>query len=356
MAMKLKEIAALVGGEVVGDAELEIQRVAPIQDAQAGEITFISNPKYLSYARTTKASAIIVSPKLKDLGPNLVICANPYLAYARTVGALVEEERPRARGIHPAAVIAESARIGKEVAIGPHVVIEDGVEVGDRVTIMASVYLDYGVSIGEGTTIYPNTTLYRGVRVGKRCIIHANVVLGSSGFGFAPNGRHYERIPQAGDTVIGDDVSIGAGTIINRGALGDTVIGNGCKIDSLTIISHNVVTGEDCLFVSQVGISGSVKIGDHVTLGGQVGIAGHLEIGDNVMVAAQSGVSGNLAANGTYFGSPARPMSETRRTIAALHKLPELRREIRRVQKHMAQLTSILARDVNDMRESDRGD
>ena len=352
MAMKLKKIAELVGGEAVGDPETLIERVAPIQEAQAGEITFVSNPKYVSYAQSTKASAIIVSPEMKDLDRNLIVCANPYLAYARVVGALMEEEPPRASGIHPTAIIAESAKLGKNLTIGPHVIIEDNAEIGDNVALLAGVFIGAGVSIGGGTRIYPNTSLYYGVKVGRRCIIHANVVLGSSGFGFAPNGRHYERIPQVGRTIIGDDVSIGAGTIINRGALGDTVIHNGCKIDSLVIISHNVDVGEDCLFVSQVGVSGSVKVGNHVTFGGQVGIAGHLEIGDNVMIAAQSGVSGNLAANGTYFGSPARPMSESRRTIAALRKLPELREDIRRVQRHMAQLTAMLDRDMHDMKKS----
>ena len=354
MALKLKEIAALVGGEVVGDPEIVIERVAPIQKAQPGDIAFVSNQKYIPFARTTRASAIIVSPQLKDAGPNLIVARNPYLAFAKAVGALMEKKPAHAPGIHPTAVIADSAQIGSDVAIGPHVVIEDDVEVGEGVTLMAGVFLGPGVSVGAGTTIHPSTMLYRGVRVGERCVIHANVTLGSSGFGFAPNGPHYEQIPQVGKTVIGNDVSIGSGTVINRGGLGDTTIGSGTKIDSLVIISHNVEVGEDCLFVSQVGISGSVKIGNHVTFGGQVGVAGHLEIEDNVTVAAQSGVSGNLAANGTYFGSPARPMSETRRTIAALHKLPELRREIRRVQKHMTEITAMLARDVKDMRESDQ--
>ena len=188
--------------------------------------------------------------------------------------------------------------------------------------------------IGDNAVIRSHTVIYAGNQIGD------NFQTG-----------HHTLIRE--NNIIGDDVSIGSGTVVNRGGLGDTTIGSGSKIDSLVIISHNVEVGEDCLFVSQVGISGSVKIGSHVTFGGQVGVAGHLEIGDNVTVAAQSGVSGNLAANGTYFGSPARPMSETRRTIAALHKLPELRKEIRRVQKHMADITAMLARDVKDMRESD---
>jgi len=270
------------------------------------------------------------------------------------VGILMDERPPRTAGVHPSACVAETARLGRDVSVGPHVVVEDGAVIGDEATLMAGVYVGPGVEIGSGTVIHPNASLYRRVKVGDRCVIHANVTLGSSGFGFAPNGRRYEPIPQVGRTLVGDDVSIGAGSVINRGALGDTTIGAGTKIDSLVIISHNVEVGENCLFVSQVGVSGSVKIGNHCSFGGQVGIAGHIEIGDNVRVAAQSGVSSSLAANGAYFGSPARPMDETRRTIAALRKLPELRQEIRRVQKHMSEITAMLAKDVSDMKEQER--
>jgi len=349
MALKLKDIAALVGGEVVGDPEVMINRVAPIREAQPGEITFVHNEKYMSFARTTRASAIIVSPQGRQLKRNLIVVENPYLAFAKAVGALMEKDLPRVAGTHPSAVVDAGARIGSDVSIGPHVVVEKDAAIAAGATIMANGFIGHGVRVGEGTTIYPNTTLYHGVRVGKRGTIHANVSIGSSGFGWAPNGSRYERIPQVGTTVIGDDVSIGAGTIINRGALGNTTIGNGTKIDSLVIISHNVEIGENCLLVSQVGISGTVKIGNHVTLGGQVGVAGHLEIGDNVQVAAQSGVSRSLPANGVYFGSPARPMSHAKRTIAAIQKLPELRDEIRNVQKRMSEITAILDKDMGDL-------
>ncbi len=352
MALKLKELAELIGGEVVGDGETLIERVAPIESAGPGEITFVSNEKYVGFMRTTQAAALIVSPRFRAVPKNLIVMLNPYLGFARAVGALMHRKLPRLPGVHPTAIVAPSAQIGRDVAIGPRVVIEDDACIADGVTLMAGVYVGHGVSIGEGALVHPNATLYHGVRIGKRCIIHSGVVIGSQGFGWAPvdpkAGKPFEAIPQVGITDIGDDVSIGAGSIINRGALGNTSIGRGTKIDSLVIISHNVEVGEDCLFVSQVGVSGSVKIGNHVTLGGQVGIAGHLKIGDNVAVAAQSGVSHNLEANGTYFGSPARPMHEMKRTVAALHKLPELRDEIRQVQKRMAQITALLDTDVNE--------
>jgi UDP-3-O-[3-hydroxymyristoyl] glucosamine N-acyltransferase len=378
MALKLRDLAALLGGELVGDGECLIERVAPIDHAGAGEITFVANPKYTPFLQTTQAAAIIVAPSFRNLRRNLIVTPNPYLAFARAVGALMEQPAPRAPGVHPTAIVAPTARLGEDVSIGPHAVIEDGAEIGNGVTIMAGVFIGRGASIGEGTWIHPNAAIYRGARIGKRCIIHANVSLGSDGFGWAQldakkhfllemlaRGRApaaapgapapkvdlkspYERIPQVGITAIGDDVSIGANSVINRGGLGNTSIGRGTKIDSLVVISHNVEVGEDCLFVSQVGISGSVKIGHHCTFGGQVGVVGHLKIGDNVQVAAQSGVSHDLPANGTYFGSPARPIQEMRRAVAALHKLPELRDEIRHVQKRMAEITALLDRDEGE--------
>ena len=348
MALTLKELAGLLGGELVGDGSVVIERVAPIDVAGAADITFVSNQKYIGFLRTTKAGAIIVSPQFKSLQRNLIVLANPYLGFAKTVGILMQEKLPHVPGVHPTAVVSPTAKIAPTATIGPRVVIEDGAQVADGATIMAGAYLGRNVSIGENTVVHPNASLYHGTRVGKRSVIHSNVVIGSDGFGWAPDGTHFTAIPQVGISNIGDDVSVGAGTIINRGGLGNTSVGNGTKVDSLVVISHNVEVGQDCLFVSQVGISGSVKIGNHVTLGGQVGVAGHLKIGDNVAVAAQSGVSHNLDSGGTYFGSPARPMHEMKRTVAALHKLPELRDEIRQVQKRMSEITAMLTSDMQD--------
>ena len=349
MGLKLRELAERLGGRLRGDGEVEIVGVGPIETAGPGEITFLANPKYVSHASETKASALIVSPQMGELKGNLLISTNPYLAFARAVGLLVDTKRARRPGIHLTAVIADDVSLGKDVEIGAHVVIEEGAVIGDGVRLMANAYVGPGVRIGKDTVVHPNASVYREVKVGRGCIIHSGVVLGSDGFGWAPNGRHYEGIPQVGTTVIGDDVSIGAGSVINRGGLGDTTIGSGTKVDSLVIISHNVEVGEDCLFVSQVGISGSVKIGHHVTFGGQVGVTGHLKIGDNVQVAAQAGVSHDLAPNKTYLGAPARPIKEMRKAFAAFNKLPDLRKEIRHVQKRMAELTAMLARDMGDM-------
>lgn len=348
MGLTLREVAKAIGGEVVGNDAVIIERVAPIELAGEGDLTFLSNQKYIPFLGSTKASAVIVEPRFRQSNRTLVLMANPYLGFARAVELLMRKPIPRIAGVHPTATVAPDAKIGKNVSIGPRVTVEAEADIGDGVTLMPGVYVGVGVTIGENTIIHPNTTLYQGTRIGKRCIIHGNVVMGSDGFGWAPEGTKFVPIPQVGVTVIGDDVSVGAGSIINKGGLGNTSVGRGTKIDSLVIISHNVEVGEDCLFVSQVGISGSVKIGNHVTLGGQVGVAGHIKIGDNVMVAAQSGVSNTLEPNGQYFGSPARPIHQTKRTLAALNKLPELRDEIRHVQRRMRQITEMLDRDVRE--------
>lgn len=348
MAVTLKELAERIGGEVVGDGDALIERVASIDTAGAGDITFISNQKYIPFVRSTRATAIIVSPQFRSLQRNLVVMLNPYLGFARAVGVLMARPLPRTPGVHPSAIVAPGVQIDPDASIGARVTIEEGSRIAAGVTVMAGAYVGPDVFIDEGTTIFPNVTLYHGTRIGKRCAIHANVSIGSDGFGWAPDGTHFVPIPQVGRAIIGDDVSVGAGSIINRGGLGDTIIGNGTKIDSLVMISHNVEIGADCLFVSQVGISGTVKIGHHVTLGGQVGVAGHLSIGDNVQIAAQSGVSHSLESGGTYFGSPARPIKEMKRTVAALNKLPELRDEIRHVQKRMTEITAMLGKDLGE--------
>jgi len=350
MGLTLQELAEKIGGRVKGDGGLFITRVAPIQTAGDGEITFLSNPKYAPYVSTTRASAIIVSPEMEKLDRNLLIAPNPYLAFARAVKVLMERPVSRKPAIHPSAVIGSGVQLGKDVSIGPFAVISDCAVLGDRVTVMAGAYVGEGATIGEDTIIHPNAVIYREVRIGRRCVIHSGAVIGSDGFGWVPDGQRYVAIPQVGTTVIGDDVSVGACSIINRGALGDTVVGNGTKIDSLVIISHNVEVGEHCLFVSQVGVSGSVKIGHHVTIGGQAGISGHLKIGDNVQIGAQAGVTHDLAPNKTYLGAPARPIQEMRRTIAAFTKLPELREDIRQVRKSMKRISALLERDMKAMR------
>lgn len=337
MAFTLKELADCVGGKVLGDPATEIVRANTIEDAGEGDITFLSNKKYEKLLSSTKASAVVLSPAYGDIGRPAIVSKNPYLAFARILAYMTGERRPKP-GVHPTALIAPSARIGNEVSIGPHVVIEEGVSVGDRSALHSGVYLGRGVQVGCDTVIHPNTVIYDETVIGSRVIIHANVTLGSDGFGFAPDGEKYYKIPQIGITIIEDDVSIGANSVVNRGALKYTIVRKGSKIDSNCVISHNVDIGENTLMISQVGVSGTVKIGKHCLFTGQVGVAGHIEIGDNVTIGAQSGVTHDLPGNATYLGSPAVPIKQARQQYAAISKLPGLRQQVRQIEKKIEEL------------------
>jgi len=343
MTKTLQELADYVGGRVIGDGNIPICRVMTIDKAREGDITFLSNVKYEKAAKKTQASALIVSPKDTGIEKPLLVCDNPYLAFAKIV-ELMSPPPPRPeQGVHELAVVSPTAKIGKDVSICANAFVANEAEIGDRVVLYPGVYIGERCVIGEDTVIYPNTAVYYGTVIGKRVILHANVTIGSEGFGFAPDGERYYKIPQVGITVIEDDVSVGANTVINRAALDKTIIHRGTKIDSNCVISHNVEVGENTLMISQVGISGSCKIGKHVTLAGQVGVEGHLEIGDNVTVGGQAGVTHSLAPNKTYLGSPAAPINETRQRVAALTKLPELRKRLRILEQRLEELEKKIA-------------
>jgi len=338
MAFTLQELADHVGGKVVGNPATEILRPNTIEEAGEGDITFVSNEKYAKLLESTKASAIVVSPEHAEMVGTAVVSENPYLAFAQIVEHMVGY-RPRPEpGIHPAAAVSESATLGKDVSVGPYAVIAEDVSIGDRVAIYPGVFIGPKCTVGEDTVIYPNAVIYNDTVIGRRVIIHANVTLGSDGFGFAPDGEAYYKIPQVGHAILEDDVSIGANTVINRGALKYTIIRKGCKIDSNCVISHNVDVGDNTLMISQVGISGTVTIGKHCLFAGQAGVAGHLAIGDNVAIGAQSGVTHDLPGGKTYLGSPAAPIGQARKRYASYNKLPSLMKHIRDLEKRIEAL------------------
>jgi len=338
MTSTLGQLAAHVGGEVVGDPSLAIRGVQPIERAEAGYLTFVSNSRYIRRLKTTKASAVIVSPDLRDIGKPVIVVSNPYLAFAQLVEFMMGEKESYSRTVHPDAAVAESAQIGKDVTIFPHAYVGERTSIGDRAVLYPGAFVDHDCTVGEDTVIHANCSVYAKSQIGKRVVLHANVAVGSSGFGYAPDGERYHKIPQVGRAVIEDDVDVGSNTTINRGALGDTIIHRGTKIDSCAVISHNVEIGENSLIVSQVGIAGTVKIGRHVTLAGQVGVAGHIEIGDNVTVGAQSGIAHDVAPGQILLGTPVAPIADTRRAWAALSRLPEMRATLRDMQRKIEQL------------------
>jgi UDP-3-O-[3-hydroxymyristoyl] glucosamine N-acyltransferase len=337
MKKKLRELAQWVGGTVVGDGEVEITGASSIEEARAGEITFIASPKYLPKLDETKASAVIVSPEVTQANKPLLCVTNPYLAFSKIV-SLFFYKPYQPKGIDAKAWVSPTAQLGKDITVYPFVYLGDRCRIGDRVILYPGVSIGEDSSIGEESVIYPNVSIYSGTVIGKRVILHSGVVVGSDGFGYVKDGKKNVKIPQVGSVEIEDDVEIGANTTIDRAALGKTIIRRGVKIDNLVQVAHNVVIGEDSIIVAQVGISGSTKIGSNVILAGQVGVVDHIEIGDNVMVGAQSGVSHDLAPNQGYAGSPALPHREFLRTITVFPKLPEMRKTLLDIEKRLKEL------------------
>jgi len=325
MKKKLKELAEFSGGTVVGDGEIEISGVASIDEAEAGQITFIANPKYLPKLKTTKASAIIVSNQVTTADKPLICTTNPQLAFTKLIH-LFYAKPYQSKGIHPHAWVSPSATLGSDLTIHPFVYVGDRCRIEDRVTLHPGVYVGEDSSIGEDSILHPNVTIYPGSVIGKRVILHSGVVIGADGFGYVKDGKKNVKIPQVGRVILEDDVEIGANSTIDRAALGATIIRRGVKIDNLVQVAHGVEVGEDSIIVAQVGIAGSTKIGKNVILAGQVGVIDHLDIGDNVTVGPQSGVSQNLPADQVYSGSPVMPHREWLRMVATFPKLPGIKK------------------------------
>jgi UDP-3-O-[3-hydroxymyristoyl] glucosamine N-acyltransferase len=320
MSVSIGEIADFVGGEFGGDRGQAINSVAPLASAKNDQLSFLSNRKYASELTTTEAGAILVPEKLEGCDARWIRVEDPYFAFAKIMTRWFSN-RPLPKGISPKAVVAESAKLGKNVSLGHFAVVGENVIIGNNVTIFQGVSIEAGSTVGDDCIIYPNVVIYDGTRIGNRCIIHSGVVIGSDGYGFATHSGKHHKIPQIGIVRIEDDVEIGAGTTIDRAALGETVIGEGTKIDNLVQIGHNVKVGKHCLLVSQVGIAGSTELGDYVAVAGQSGFSGHLKIGNRVQVAAKSAVLDDVPDDTKVMGSPAVPFTEFARRQAVVKKL-----------------------------------
>ncbi len=349
--MKLRDIVALIGAEVDGGAaaqaagEMEILRVAKIEEAVEGDITFVANPRYIRYLETTHASAVIVSRSLRGEGsfhPRALLLRvdDPYLSFLKVLLAFNPPRDPLPPGIHPSAVVHPSATLGKDVRIGAHAVVSEGCRIGDGTMVGHGCVLGDNVEIGRGSLLYANVTIREGCRVGSRVVIHPGTVIGSDGFGFAPRpDGTYEKIPQLGIVVVEDDVELGANCAVDRATMGETRIKRGVKLDNLIQVGHNVVIGEHTVIAAQSGISGSTKVGRMNMIGGQVGFTGHLSIADNTKIGAQSGVHRSIEKPGTViFGTPAVPQREAFRIQGALTQLPELLVTVRQLRQRLEEL------------------
>lgn len=343
--MLIRDIAVLIGAQVVGDDSVEIQGVRKIEEAGPGDVSFIANPLYERYHGTTRAAALMVGKDIATSRKDLVylVTDDPYAAFLTVLREFAPAEVHPAPGIHPTAVIAEDVELGARVSIGAHVVIGAGGVIGDDSVLYPNVVLGEGVAIGSRTVIFAGASLYGGTRVGSNVRIHSGTVLGSDGFGFLPRGEGgWEKIPQTGIVVVEDDVEIGANVTIDRATLGETRIEQGVKLDNLIHIAHNVVVGRHTVIAAQAGISGSTRIGPNNMIAGQVGIVGHIDTVEGVIIEAQSGVSKSIRKPGRYFGHPVKEHAQALRQEGALRQLPDLLRVIREMQTRIEQLEAAL--------------
>lgn len=348
----LKELAGIVGGKVDGDEGIEINGVAGIREARAGDITFVANPRYESFLATTAASAVIASPSVSSPKPVIRI-DDPYFAYLKVLNLFAEGAEVRyPGGIHETAVVDPGAEIAEGVSVGPFCQIGPGTRIGAGTTILCGSFIGQDVEIGEQCLIYPNVTVRERCVIGNRVILQPGAVIGSDGFGFAKNGSTHHKIPQIGRVVLEDDVEIGANACVDRATTGETRVRSGTKVDNLVQIAHNVVVGEDCVIAAQAGISGSTELGRGVVLAGQAGLVGHIRLGDGAVVGAQGGVTKSIPENTTVSGYPAREHSKARRLWAHTAQLPELFKRVRELEKEIENLRK--GEPVDSSAEDDR--
>ena len=329
-SMKLRDLATHLGATLDGDGDAEITGVAGIDEAAAGQLTFVANPRYAGAARSTAASAVLVTPDFPKISAATLRVANPYLAFAQAI-ALFHPSVVYPAGVHPTAVIDPTASIGAGAHIDAYVVVGAGVQLGDGAVLLPHVVLYPGVQAGRALFAHAHAVVREACVLGDRVILGNGVVVGGDGFGFAKrDDGSWQKIPQPGPVRIGDDVEIQANACIDRASIGATVIANGAKIDNLVQVGHGSRVGENTLLCSQVGLAGSTDVGRNVVLAGQVGVAGHCHIGDGVVATAQSGIPNDVAAGKVVSGYPAFDNRQWLRASAIFQRLPEIARRLPR--------------------------
>ncbi|MDD5771945.1 MAG: UDP-3-O-(3-hydroxymyristoyl)glucosamine N-acyltransferase [bacterium] len=332
--MKAGEVANIISGELQGDADFQIKGFAGLEDSAENEITFIQEEKYLPLLEKSLSMCVIAPFNLKNrIQKKTVIYVNdPCFSYILLINKVIPDKTFKS-GIHPSAIIGKNVKIGKDVFIGPYSIIGDNTEIGDKSVIIGQCYIGNNSKIGENTRIHSNVAVYDDICIGKRVIIHSGVVIGCDGFGYIQRQCKHIKIPHLGAVNIEDDVEIGANTAIDRGKFKNTNIGKGTKIDNLVHIGHNVTVGENCLIVAQAALGGSSKIGKEVIIAGQVGITNGIEVGDRTIIAAQSGVTKSLPSSGVFWGTPARPLSETKEQLVLMNQLKDMKKKISNLEK-----------------------
>jgi len=335
-------IAGFLKGEIEGNPDIKVNTIAKIEEGIEGALSFLANPKYEHYIYETKSSVVLVNRSFvpsASIGATLIRVENSYEAFASLL-RLVDQARPRKKGIHPAAIIETSAKVGSDVFIGPYAYIGENCVIGDGCSIYPHVYIGDNTRLGNSCTLNPGVKIYHDCLLGEGCIIHAGSVIGSDGFGFAPQSdNEFMKIPQLGNVVLEDHVEIGANVTIDRATMGSTIIRKGVKLDNLIQIGHNVEIGENTVMAAQTGISGSTKIGKNCMFGGQVGLAGHLKIADGTKIGAQGGILGDVKEENTVIlGSPAIELKQYLRSTVVFKKLPEMKVKIESLEKEIESL------------------
>jgi UDP-3-O-[3-hydroxymyristoyl] glucosamine N-acyltransferase len=349
MEITAKLVAEYLSGEVIGNPDTKVTRPARIEEGKPGTLCFLANPKYENYLYTTQASIVLINRSLelkKPVNCTLVKVDNAYEGIAMML-QLFARQKDRYKGRSWKSKVAFSAKIGKNVFIGAYAVIERKAKVGSNTKIHAQVYIGENVEIGENTILYPGVKIYHNCKVGSNCILHSGVVIGSDGFGFAPDANNvYKKIPQLGNAIIEDNVEMGSNTVVDRATMGSTIVHKGVKLDNLIQVGHNVEVGENTVIAGQSGIAGSTKVGKNCIIAAQVGLVGHIHIADGVKIGGQSGVSNSIEKEGeTVLGSPAIPSSDARRVIAVHRRLPELRQQVIDLQREMKELKEKLGKE-----------
>lgn len=333
----LGELAEKYALTLIGDSSVSISNIAPLQDAKEGDISFLDNIKYQKFLASTKASAVVVTKDfVHEGGGNFLVTDQPYLAFAQISHLFAYQLNAKA-GIHPTATVSQDADVHLTASIGPNVVVEDGVRIGQGVIIKANSFIGENSVIGDNTLLWSNVSVAHHSQIGKGCEIFSGAVIGSDGFGFAPTGSGWFKIPQLGRVIIGDDVTVGSNSSIDRGSTGDTVIGDGVKLDNQIQIAHNVSIGDHTAVAACVGIAGSTKIGKHCQIGGGSGISGHIEICDYVGIAGASTIFKSIRKPGHYSGRGFGLLSvkDSLKNAARLHRIEKLYERVAELEKQL---------------------
>ena len=340
MEFTAQQIADFLKGTIIGNPAAKVSNFSRIEEGTPGTITFLANPKYEHFIYETKASIVLINEDFTPTSmvePTQIKVPNAYTSLAMLLN-LVEQSKVRKSGVDTAAFIAATASVDEDCYIGAFAYIGENTTIGKGCMIYPHACIGDNVKIGDNTIFYPHSVIYEGCVVGSNCIIHAGAVIGSDGFGFAPENGEFKKIAQLGNVVVEDDVEIGANTTIDRAVMGSTVIHKGVKLDNLIQIAHNVEVGQNTVMAAQVGIAGSVKVGANCMFGGQAGLGGHINIGDNSQIGAQSGIISNIKENSQIIGSPAIPVKTFLRSSLLFEKLPDIYKTINKLEKEIEEL------------------